>query len=426
MRNSYRARVLQIALTALWLAASFMLATPASGQGHYYLKNGDRVVFYGDSITDQMLYTGFVETYTLTRFPRLNVTFVHSGWGGDRVTGGGGGPIDTRLSRDVFAYKPTVMTIMLGMNDAGYRAFDDGLFKTYTTGYEHIIDSVKKELPGIRITVIEPSPFDDATRPATFEGGYNAVLLRYAQFVKDLGERDGLAVADANTGFVAALQKANSADPETAKKIIPDRVHPAAGGALLLAEGLLKAWNAPAMVTHVEIDANDQHVARAEGTKVTGLEAKNGLAWSQLDDALPMPLDMKDAVLVLAVRSSDVEQALDEEPLKVTGLTAARYTLKIDGEEAGTFTKEQLAEGINLAMLPTPMARQAAAVHALTGKRTRVHWARWRTLQVPLDDDHFTGMQAALDALDRLDREIAARQRSAAQPKSHHYELIPQ
>jgi lysophospholipase L1-like esterase len=102
--------------TALWglLLALFLGAAPQTG---FYLHDGDRVVFYGDSITDQRLYTTFVETYVITRFPQLKVAFVHSGVGGDRVTGGGGGPIDLRLPRDVVAYKPTVMTIMLGMND---------------------------------------------------------------------------------------------------------------------------------------------------------------------------------------------------------------------------------------------------------------------------------------------------------------------
>src|SRR4051812_1015068 len=85
----------------------------AGAQDNFGLREGDRVVFYGDSITDQRLYTTFTETFVVTRFPKLNVSFVHSGWGGDRVTGGAGGPVDVRLWRDVLPYNPTVVTIML-------------------------------------------------------------------------------------------------------------------------------------------------------------------------------------------------------------------------------------------------------------------------------------------------------------------------
>src|ERR1035437_5717127 len=72
------------------------------------LKSGDRVVFYGDSITDQRLYSVFAETFVHTRYPKLDVSFVHSGVGGDRVTGGWAGPIELRLKRDVAPYKPTM------------------------------------------------------------------------------------------------------------------------------------------------------------------------------------------------------------------------------------------------------------------------------------------------------------------------------
>ncbi len=120
-----------LALPAV-LAVSNLHADPEKG---FFLKNGDRVVFYGDSITDQRLYTSFVETYVLTRFPTMDVTFVHSGWGGDTVAGGKtSGSIDNRLERDVFVYKPTVMTVMLGMNDGRYRPFDQQLFDAYRTG----------------------------------------------------------------------------------------------------------------------------------------------------------------------------------------------------------------------------------------------------------------------------------------------------
>src|SRR5690348_13224004 len=171
---------------------------------HFYLRDGDRVVFYGDSITDQRLYTTFVEDYVVTRFPREKISFIHSGWGGDRVTGGGGGPIDVRLDRDVIAYKPTVMTIMLGMNDGSYKAFDDDIFNKYRSGYEHILETVKHALPNLRLTLIQPSPFDDVTQAPRFEGGYNAVLVRYGAFVKELGEREHCLVADLNGPVVAA------------------------------------------------------------------------------------------------------------------------------------------------------------------------------------------------------------------------------
>ena len=113
-----------------FIGHSLLSSGPENSQ--IYLKAGDRVVFYGDSITDQRLYTTFTETYVVTRFPKMNVTFVHSGWGGDSVTGGGAAPL-IRGSNGTFSpTSPTVMTIMLGMNDACYKAFDQEVFEIYT------------------------------------------------------------------------------------------------------------------------------------------------------------------------------------------------------------------------------------------------------------------------------------------------------
>jgi lysophospholipase L1-like esterase len=399
---------------------------PARAQSDFALHDGDRVVFYGDSITDQRLYTTFVEDYVVTRFPRMNVGFVHSGWGGDRVTGGGGGPIDRRLERDVIAYKPTVMTIMLGMNDASYRTFDEGIFNTYSRGYEHILQRLKQALPGLRLTLIQPSPFDDVTRDPTFEGGYNAVLKRYGQFVKELGSREGATVADLNTPVVASMEKAKALDAEAAQRLVPDRVHPAAGGHLLMAEALLKAWNAPRVVTDVSIDVAGPRTVRQEHARQSDLHADGGLTWTQRDDALPMPLDLNDNVIQLALRASDFVEALDQQPLQVTGLTAPRYKLTIDGEEVGSFTREQLAEGINLAVLPTPMMKQAARVHELTRRHNDIHFTRWRDVQVPLENNPSRNISRATRALDALEGDLVKQQRAAAQPKDHRYQLQPE
>jgi lysophospholipase L1-like esterase len=401
----------------------FILVTSLSGESPFLLKNGDTVVFYGDSITDQRLYTTFAETYAVTRFPNLVVKFVHSGWGGDRVTGGGGGPINVRLQRDVYPYKPTVMTIMLGMNDGRYKAFDEQIFDTYANGMKDIVTNVKTTIPGIRITLIEPSPYDDVTRPPVFAEGYNSVLVRYGAFLKDFAARDNMNFADLNTSVVKELGKANAIDPEGAKKLLPDRVHPGPGGHLLMAKALLESWNAPSIVTSVEMDAEAGSATRSENTSITGVKTEGALSWDQTDKALPMPLDMKDAGVALAVRSSDVVEALNQELLRVSGLTGESYRLKIDGEDMGAFTKAQLSDGINLATLPTPMMRQAADVHALTLKHNNVHFARWRTVQVPLERETLEHKQAAMDAMDLLEADIVRQQRAMAQPKPHHYEL---
>jgi len=408
----------------LFRYAVLLLAGLASAQ-EFHLKDGDRVVFYGDSITDQRLYTTFTETFAVTRFPKRNITFVHSGWGGDRVTGGAGGGIQERLARDVFAYKPTVMTIMLGMNDGRVRAFNDQLFDMYSKGYRDIVKRVKAEDGATRITAIQPSPYDDVTYEPKFAGGYNGVLLRYSDFVKELGVAEGLTVADLNRPVTAMLAKAKLADAERAQRIIPDRVHPGASGHLIMAAGLLKAWNAPAVVSSVAIDAKAKRVTKYEGAAVLNAGFGAGVAWTQTDDSLPMPVDMSDPVMALAVNSSDFVESLNRQMVKVEGLAAGTYTLRIDGSEVVTKSAAEWAEGINLATLRTPMWDQATRVHSLTVKHVGIHQARWRTLQVPLMNDVKDTMAEAISALDKVEAELVAKQREMAMPKPHRFELVP-
>lgn len=419
------------AVAALSLAPSSVMAQ-TSNTTPFALKNGDRVVFYGDSITDARMYTLLAEEYIVTRFPRMNVKFVHSGWGGDRVGGGGGGPIDLRLDRDVSAYKPTVVTIMLGMNDGSYRAFDDGIYQTFSTGYKHIAEKLKKDNPGVRLTFIQPSPYDDVTRPATFEGGYNAVLVRYGTFLQDLAKTTGANIADLNTPTVAMLTKANAANPTEAQKIVPDRVHPGWGGHLIMAQALLKSWNAPSLVSAVTLDAQTKKVeAQNADVKQVQLAGDGTLSWDSLEGALPFPIlppDPRNAPSYdLALKSSDFVESLDREMLTVKNLSAANYTLKIDDQAIGDFTKEQLATGVNLATLMTPMLRQAQLVHTLTQLRSNTHNSRWRSLQVPNAEDKSLQplLPAAINSIDSATEKITQAQRAAALPTVHRFALVP-
>ena len=114
-----------------------MLATSAVA-GDFFIKDGDRVVFLGDSITEQRLYTTYIEAYALTRHPEWKLWFRNVGWGGDTSWLRQRAHPDEKqlfaadeasqqkmvedsvgrgLKRDVLPLKPTVVTIKFGMND---------------------------------------------------------------------------------------------------------------------------------------------------------------------------------------------------------------------------------------------------------------------------------------------------------------------
>jgi hypothetical protein len=144
------------------------------------------------------------------------------------------------------------------------------------------------------------------------------------------------------------------------------------------------------------------------------------------DPSIPTNTRRGAATMDLALKSSDFMEALNQQTLRIRGLAAARYTLKIDASAVGSFSREQLEQGVNLAGLPTPMARQSLRVHLLTMQKGDVHETRWKQLQVGLHDDNLARLSAALEGLDAVEEELAAQQRSAAQPVACSYELIPE
>src|SRR6516165_6483328 len=118
-------------LVGLWCLAS----APAASAQSFFLKKGDVIVVMGDSITEQRLYSNYLETWSVTRFPEYKLVFRNVGIGGDRSVGGNG-----RFIRYVLPYKPSVRTVDFGMNDGGYRAFADNTFDPYMKGLQGIAD----------------------------------------------------------------------------------------------------------------------------------------------------------------------------------------------------------------------------------------------------------------------------------------------
>jgi predicted GH43/DUF377 family glycosyl hydrolase/lysophospholipase L1-like esterase len=388
----------------------------------YYLHNQDTVVFYGDSITEQNYYNQWVELYTVTRFPNLRVHFFDAGVGGDRVTGGGGGPIDLRLRRDVFAEHPSVISIMLGMNDGAYQPTTPEIESTYRSGYEHILDSIRANDPAARVTLLGPSPYDEVTAPPMFPGGYNAVMQHFADLDEQLAKEHGAAFVNLNPPVDATIEKAQGLDPRLAKLLLPDRVHPDPLAHWVMAEALLKGWNAPGLVSWVAIDAQTASVQKAENAAVSDMQREgNTLRWTVMEYSLPLPLLKENATTALLLEITDIEHALNEEPLRVAGLAPGQYSLAIDGREVGTFAADTLNDGVNLAEYNTPMRQQAQRVSWMVRDRDEAHYIHLR-MHVRNAD---TGAEDGADRMQAFEDSLEDSIYAEAAPVAHRFELKP-
>lgn len=414
-------------LSYILAAAAWLLPLPlAAGPQPFFLKNGDTVVFYGDSITAQNQYTQIIELYTVTRFPLMHVRFFGAGVGGDSVSGGFGGGVDLRLSRDVYPYRPSVITIMLGMNDGGYHPADRETDNAYVKGYEHILSSLHDTAPSARVVVLGPSPFDDITRPPQFAGGYNSVMRHFADMDRSLARDHGDDFVNLNGPVEALIEKAHATDPVYAPFILPDRVHPASIGHWVMAAAILKEWNASSLVSSVSIEAHTPHVEQSQNAAVEHLEADNTtLRWTETENALPLPFNADNAFEQRILQLTDVQNELNQESLRITGLKPGNYALAIDGEAVGEFSSRELSAGINLADFHTPMRSQADSVGWLIDDRIRAHETRM-TMLIHKAETRSVGDKG--DVLLAFEDSIEKAIYDAAAPKPHSFtlKLVPE
>jgi len=400
----------------------FLSCLNASDGQQFALHDGDRVVFYGDSITAQRLYTRFVEDFVLTRYPQMHVDFSNAGIPGDTVYGGYTGDMETRVKRDLVPHQPTVVTIMLGMNDGYYMAFDPKYLKVFEDGYHQLLGAIQAAAPAAKITLLSPTPYDEVTHGTEF-ANYNATVGHYAAAVKGMALSSHLDFSDFDLAETNLLNAAVPKEPSLAALLVPDRIHPAEASHWVMAATLARSWGMSPIVSSVTIDAAKVIPAHFENTLISDLGMKEGkLTWTQIDTALPLPLALENAMIPFVLSISDLAD-MDKQMLRVDGLLAFRYKLAIDGHRIASFTQQELSSGVNLALYPTPMEEQAKGVDGIELKRTRLDETRFLLdIEDPKVDPDGEGTKnlAAKDAA------LALEQRKQAQPKPHRFQLSPE
>lgn len=352
-------------LQRLILLVAALFALPV-GAEEFFFKDGDRVVMIGDSITEQHLYSNFVEMWVSTRFPAWDITFRNVGIGGDRSVGGNG-----RFKRDVLPHKPTAMTVDFGMNDGGYRAFDESGFKTYMGGLQGMADQAKAA--GIRVAWATPQPLDNANQGPTALTDYNLTLEKYSEGVKAIADKNGGLFVDQFHPYLAVLDKARGAGPKYDRITAGDAVHPGPPGQALMAASILQGLHFPKLVSTVEIDASGSGEAKAVNCKVTDVARDGGgVSFRREDGALPFFPSEAAPILKWA----PLLEETNDYGLKVTGLKAGKYEVRLGDAKVAEYTADELGKGVNLAgpaLAAGPVAAQVKAVRTAIEAKNKYH-----------------------------------------------------
>jgi lysophospholipase L1-like esterase len=357
-----------------WLLAPVLLLglARAGAAQEFFLKKGDVVVMMGDSITEQRLYSNYVELWCQTRFPSYGLVFRNVGIGGDRSTGG-----NNRFQRDVLAHKPTVLTVDFGMNDGNYnlKAFDEKAFAVYRKGLQGIADQARAA--NIRVAWITPQPVEH--NPGAAQEAYNATLERFSEGVKDIAKANGGLFADQFHPYTAVIKKARDAG-EKGRITGGDAVHPGPPGQAVMAAEIVKAMKLPKLVSLVDLDLNKADF-RTENCKVPEVKGNFGagnppadhISFMRTDAALPFFPEQAKGILKWA----PLLEEMNHYGLKVTGLKAGKYEVKLGGKKVAEYSDKELAAGVNLAaaaLATGPVADQVKdVVKAVTDKTNYYH-----------------------------------------------------
>jgi lysophospholipase L1-like esterase len=318
---------------------------PASAPAGPVLKHGDRVAITGDSITEQRIYSRFIEDYLLTCVPQLELSVVQLGWSGEKADG-----LAARLENDLLPFKPHVVTTCYGMNDGLYRPYEPEIGARYAAALRDSVQRLKAA--GATVVVGSPGAVDTHTfrRPELAPTVYNDNLAHLRDIAREVARTAGMPFADVHQPMIDAMQAAKPVLGDAYHVCGGDGFHPAPNGHLVMAYALLKALRLDGQIGTVAVEMNGRpwKVATSDGHKVLSvadgdieLESTRYPFCFFGDEASP---DGTRSILPYVPFNAELNRFM----LRVRGLPAAGATVTW-GAARKHFTRVQLEAGINLA-----------------------------------------------------------------------------
>ena len=253
----------------LWSVLFAAMAVTAAVAGGAKLQDGDFVAVCGDSITEQKLYSVYIEDYLLMCQPAAKLRAMQFGWGGETSWGFKG-----KMANTCVPFKPGVVTTCYGMNDGGYRPFDpNGQGKRYRASQKAIVQALKKA--GVRLIVVgSPGVVDAETfrRNPEQAAMYNVTLAKLRDIAREVATEEGVVFANVFDPMMDAMTKAKAKYGKSYHVAGTDGVHPWDNGHLVMAYAFLKALGCDGDIGTITVDLAAGKATATDGHKVLSVE----------------------------------------------------------------------------------------------------------------------------------------------------------
>lgn len=200
-------------------------------------RNGARILFQGDSITDgnrgrtpdpnHILGHGYAFLIAARHgaaFPERSLTFLNRGVSGNTVT-----DLEKRWKKDTLDLKPDVLSILIGVNDHSKNV----PLEVFERTYDKLLAAARAENPGVRLVLCAPFTLPVGRKKEGYER-WLAGINRRKEIAAGLARKYDAAFVDFQPVFEAACDKA------PAEYWIWDGIHPTYSGHQLMADEWLR------------------------------------------------------------------------------------------------------------------------------------------------------------------------------------------
>lgn len=199
-----------------------------------------RIVFFGDSITEQGAAPGGYVALVKEEFARRGSTteIIGAGVSGNKVE-----QLQARIDKDVIAKKPTTVVIYIGINDVwhwtiGIAGAKGSTPAEFETGLRNVI--AKIQAVGAKVILCTPSVIGEKKAGANAE---DAKLEEYSAISRRVAKETGSTLCDLRKAFVDYIAEHNPGDQDRGI-LTTDRVHLNAAGNTFVAKEMVRVLDA--------------------------------------------------------------------------------------------------------------------------------------------------------------------------------------